>query len=132
MRRKKELNETEMQSIRRVMQLIDDECGGKAQAFAEKTGIGKASLSHYKHFVHAPSQGHAYLISRAFDVNPMWVMGFDVPKHTSPLATLASTLNDVIKDRELAEALKKYFTFTPEQKKHVIDTINLLYEMNEK
>lgn len=133
--RTNKLNDKELESIRRVFQLIDEECDGKAQAFADKTGIGKSSISHYKHQRHAPNQDHAYLISKAFNINPMWVMGFDVPKETIPKPKLPPTPRDeensafstqLLLDKPLQEALIIYFTLSPEEKQHIISTIHLI------
>lgn len=132
------LNDIETESVKRILQLIDDECEGRAQIFADKTGIGKASVSHYKHFRHAPNQNHAYLIAKAFKVNPMWVMGFDVPKDEqtledlplSPVGKIAVHTNaQLLLDKPLQEALEIYFTLSPEEKQHVIRAaLNAAYE----
>ena len=128
--RKKDLNEKECRSIDRVLSLIDDRCDGKAQAFADKAGIAKASVSHYKHRLHAPSQDHAYLIGRAFGVNPMWVLGFEVPMESdeSPhrLLVPAHNLAELTRDKAMMKALDTYLSLPDDAKKHVIDTIHLL------
>lgn len=123
------LNEKELESIKRIMSLIDTECNGRAQTFADKVGIAKASVSHYKHMIHAPSQDHAYLIGRAFNVNPLWVMGFDVPKDNKPDLSEKSAhlVKKRIEDPRLTEALEKYFDLPPEKKMEVIDFIDYVY-----
>ena len=126
--RTRELNEKELESIRRVFQLIDEECGGKAQVFADKTGVAKASISHYKHHIHTPNQDHAYLIGKAFSVNPMWVMGFDAPKEMDwkPEKAAEDFFSGIMKDRDLMDALKVYTEMPPEKKKRVVEIIRLL------
>lgn len=126
--RKRELNEKELESIKRILFLIDTECEGKAQAFADKVGIAKASVSHYKHHLHAPSQDHAFLISKAFNINPMWVMGFDVPmKQTlNGMEKPARIIMELTKDAEMVKALETYLSLSQDAKRHVIDTIKLL------
>jgi len=128
--RTRKLNEKELESIRRVLQLIDDECGGKSQSFADKVGIAKASVSHYKHFLHAPSQEHAYLIGKAFNVNPMWVMGFDVPMVVKPDLSPRSAhlVMKRVQDPRLTDALEKYFELSEEQKQNVLDYIDFIHE----
>ena len=72
-------NKYSMQSMERVRQLIDERCGGSQQVFADRVDINKASVSQYVNGHNAPTNITAGKIARAFDVNPAWVMGFDVP-----------------------------------------------------
>ena len=46
-------------------------------------------------------------------------------KYTPESASLVAKLRN---DAELTKALEKYFAMTPDKKKHVIDTINMLSE----
>lgn len=50
----------------------------RAQELADKTGIGKASISQYLNGVHAPSNRTATLMGKVLDVSPMWLMGFEL------------------------------------------------------
>lgn len=120
--RNNNLNDKELESIHRVFQLIDEECNGKAQTFADKAGIGKSSVSHYKHFLHAPSQDHAYKIGRAFNVNPMWVMGFDVPKYDSSFieATKCTDCNE-----EERKVIKAYRSSNETMKQAICDMLHV-------
>lgn len=77
---KKRLTREEQLSRDRIRQLIDERCGGKQQVFADKVGIGKSSVSQYVNGSHSPTNVKAAQIAMAFGVQPMWVMGFDVPK----------------------------------------------------
>ena len=77
---KKRLTREEQLSRDRIRQLIDERCGGKQQVFADKVGIGKSSVSQYVNGSHSPTNVKAAQIATAFGVQPMWVMGFDVPK----------------------------------------------------
>ena len=49
------------------------------QELADKTGIGKASVSQYLNGQHKPSNISAGKMAEVLDVNPLWLMGFDVP-----------------------------------------------------
>ena len=46
---------------------------------ANRTGIPKASISHYLKGKVNPKQDRIYLISKALNCNPAWIMGYDVP-----------------------------------------------------
>lgn len=80
---KKRLTREEQMARERIKQLVDERCGGKQQIFAEKVGIGKSSVSQYVNGSHSPTNLKAAQIANAFGVQPMWVMGFDVPKYAS-------------------------------------------------
>lgn len=43
-----------------------------------KTGIEKSTVSNYLHGKRVPRQDNLYLISKAYGVNPAWLMGLDV------------------------------------------------------
>ena len=45
----------------------------------EKTDIPKSAISHYLRGSFVPKQDRAYIIAKALDVNPAWLMGFDAP-----------------------------------------------------
>ena len=49
------------------------------QELADKSGVGKSSISHYINGSNEPGNKSAYLMSKVLKVNPMWLMGLDVP-----------------------------------------------------
>lgn len=51
----------------------------KAQELAERSGLNKASISQYVNGTHAPSNISAGKMAVVLGVNPVWLMGFDVP-----------------------------------------------------
>lgn len=63
-----------------------DRAGLKAQDLSNQSGIGKSSISQYLSGSHAPSNKSAGAMAEVLGVNPVWLMGFDVPM-TSPLTT---------------------------------------------
>lgn len=125
---KQGLSEKQFESIRRIKSLIEECCEGKQSVFAEKTGIGKASISHYVNASHAPGQDHAMLISLAFGVDPMWVMGFPVPKKRIPqeIEDSADVSNRLRSDPDMVKALKEYFKMPPDMRRRVVEMIHLL------
>ena len=62
--------------------------GMKQSEICEKTKIPKSALSEYISGAYEPKQDRLFLIAQALDVDPVWLMGFDVPmekeKETSP------------------------------------------------
>lgn len=51
-----------------------------AQQLSDLTHVGKASISHYVNGTHCPSTDTAEKIAKQFNINPVWLMGFDVTK----------------------------------------------------
>ena len=64
-----------------------------------KTGISKASINQYVKGVHCPENDRAMLLAEALNVNPMWLMGFDVP------------MDEPIIHNNLPDNLKRYAQF---------------------
>lgn len=102
------------------------------QDIADRTGIHKSAISMYIHGKRVPRQDMVDLIATAFDLDPAWVMGYDVPmkqdasiRYSSESAYLVAKIRN---DSRLTEALKVYFTLPEKEKKHVIDFINMLKE----
>lgn len=68
-------------TARRITEMLS-ETGLKPVELAERTGINKASISQYVNGTHAPSNVSAGKMAPVLGgVNPVWLMGFDVPKY---------------------------------------------------
>ena len=50
----------------------------KAVELASKSGLSKASISHYVNGTHEPGHKAAYAMANVLHVNPLWLMGLDV------------------------------------------------------
>lgn len=53
--------------------------GMKQSELCEKTKIPKSAISQYISGAFEPKQDRVYLISQALNVDPVWLMGYDVP-----------------------------------------------------
>lgn len=53
--------------------------GMKQFELCEKTKIPKSAISQYLSGAFEPKQDRLYIISKALNVDPVWLMGFDVP-----------------------------------------------------
>lgn len=60
----------------------------RPQELSDRSGVSKASISQYVNGSHAPSNGSSKKMGAVLKVNPLWLMGFDVPMH--PTAAAAS------------------------------------------
>lgn len=57
----------------------------KAQELSDRSGVAKASISQYINGSHKPSNMSAGKMASILNVDPLWLMGFDVPmKRVSP------------------------------------------------
>ena len=53
--------------------------GMKQSELCEKTKIPKSAISEYISGAYEPKQDRLFLIAQALNVDPVWLMGFDVP-----------------------------------------------------
>lgn len=53
--------------------------GMRQHELCEKTGIPKSAISQYVSGAFEPKQDRVFLIAKALDVDPVWLMGYDVP-----------------------------------------------------
>ena len=52
----------------------------KPQELADRSGVSKASICQYVNGSHAPSNISSGKMGKILSVNPLWLMGFDVPR----------------------------------------------------
>lgn len=70
------------------------DCDISQQELADKSGIGKSSVSHYVNGTHAPGNIKAYAMAKVLHVDPAWLMGFDVPMQESSSLSEPSLRSD--------------------------------------
>lgn len=77
----------------RLIQLI--ESSGQSQVeVAERAGISKSLLNKYIKGANKAGNDRILMLSEAFGVNPVWLMGFDVDKYKWPEQTAISSEKD--------------------------------------
>lgn len=67
------------ETARRLRKAMHDN-NMKAVDLCNRTGISKASISQYYNGIHQPTNISAGKMALVLGVNPMWLMGFDVPE----------------------------------------------------
>lgn len=72
---KREPSEREKRSRNRIIELINNMCGGSQKRFVEETGINKGSVSQYVHGNNYISPVNAEKVARAFGKEVDWVLG---------------------------------------------------------
>lgn len=86
------------------------------QELADKSHIGKSSISHYINGTNEPGNKSAYQIAEVLKVNPAWLMGLDAPKHLYKLD---------IEEMQI-ELTKKISELSEEQQKHLMSYVDFL------
>jgi len=66
-------------TAQRIREAMED-LGMTQQELADKSQIGKSSISHYVNGSNEPGNKSAYALAQALNVNPAWLMGLDAPK----------------------------------------------------
>ena len=117
---RREPTEIEKLSQRRIIQIIEQFCGGSQQTFADKVKIGKSSVSQYVNGTNFPTNLRAAQIAKCFGVSPMWIMGFDYPMYEDT----TNEPNDDTFSKSERDLIRKYRALDKRGKQAVIDTIN--------
>ena len=107
MDKKTEMSIYEKTCMQRIHQLIADYCGGSQQRFVEKTGLCKASVSQYVNGRNVPSGTNVNKIAEAFNVDPAWIMGYDV---------IPPGIEETELNAEAREIYEQYQNLSPENK----------------
>lgn len=107
----------------------------KPQELADRSGVSKASISQYANGSHTPSNISSGKMAKVLNVNPLWLMGFDVPMkqendylYTDEKSDLLIEITNKLKnDEEFAERISKYMRLSDEGKKYADNSIDLMY-----
>ena len=94
-------------TARRLREAMSD-MGITQQELADKTQIGKSSISHYVNGNNEPGNKSAYKLAEVLNVNPAWLMGLDVPKESmeSLQSKMTKTRLDYLTTDESSELSK--------------------------
>ena len=66
------------ETARRLLLALSN-AGITSSELSEKSGVSKSSISQYCHAIQSPSNLSAPKMARVLGVDPLWLMGFDVP-----------------------------------------------------
>ena len=86
-------------TAKRIKEAMSD-MGITQQELADKSKIGKSSISHYVNGSNEPGNKSAYMMAKVLNVNPGWLMGLDVPKYENKRddKDIASFFNELLND----------------------------------
>jgi len=97
----------------RLREVLEESNMTQAEA-ARRAHIGKDRINRYLKGACKPGNIPLYNLSQVFNVNPLWLMGFDVPKReTNAIRNIKSEINSKL-DRLNEEQLRKIMRFIEE------------------
>lgn len=96
-------------SAYRIREAMND-LGISQQELADKSHIGKSSISHYVNGTNEPGNKSAYLLAKVLGVNPAWLMGLDAPKYYKP----SDPTSEKTEEQKAMELYEKYKNSIPE------------------
>ena len=110
-----------------------------AKPFCEKyrERLGRNDLSQYVSGKTEPGQRKLFILGKALNLNPAWLMGLDVPKEfpdSEPSAKKNDALADIIlkarRDEDLIELMRELCDLSPEHRQSVRAFLTLLKQQN--
>lgn len=108
--------------------------GMKKIELAEKTGISKATISHWNNQKYQPKQVNLMKLAKALDVSEMWLAGYDVPMERpveqKKSDELAQLIHSIRKDEELKNLFVSICSLTGEQRKTIKSIVDELSKVN--
>ena len=87
-------------SKERIKLLMDHFCINQTE-LCKKTGIQKSALSNYLKGDREPRQDQISLIADPFNINPAWLMGYDVPMFMQAASTHSNSSALNLSDKEI-------------------------------
>lgn len=99
----------------------------RQQDLVEKTKIPKGSISQYVSGYAEPKTDRTYLMAKALDVDPVWLMGFDVPMEKKPVEETynkekAELIIELNRDPSLSYMMDLYLSLDDDER-NAINTI---------
>lgn len=107
--------------------------GMRQYELCQKTGIPKSAMSQYISGAFEPKQDRIYLISQALNVDPVWLMGYDVPmeRQAQPEIKKVPHTEDELSEGE--KLVLQLFRQIPEDKQtEALDLLRVALRMQKK
>lgn len=93
------------ETSRRLIEAMND-IGIKPRELSKRADVKEASVSQYINGTHKPSNKSAGQMGEVLGVNPVWLMGFDVPKYAE-----VNLINLSILTKENLMKLSSYYQY---------------------
>lgn len=92
----------------------------KQADLCDKTKIPKSAISQYISGTFEPKQDRLLLIAQALDVNPVWLMGFDVPMERAERKENSSDKPELTEGEEEEKIMLDLFRQVPKTSKKIV------------
>ncbi len=109
------------ESAKRLSEILTD-LNMKAQELADKSGVSKASISQYLNGSHCPSNLSSGKLAEVLNVNPLYLMGFNVSKIKS---------EEVEKAEKDFDFYNKFSMLSERDRKIIIELMNSMLSSKE-
>ena len=106
----------------RRLQIALSNANMKPKELSDKSGVSKSSISQYINGSHAPSNISSGKMGKVLNVNPLWLMGFDVGMSKDISAHEAS--NDI-------DLIYKFSMLNERDKKIILDMMDSMLSRKE-
>lgn len=95
------------------IRILLNELGISQTEFCNKTGITKSALSNYLNGDRQPRQDQLDKIAKAYDINPAWLMGYDVSSKIDinlrpPVHNPDITIQKIYKSDDPMDRIREY------------------------
>lgn len=92
------------------------------------TGLDKSTISYYLNGKREPAQDNIFTISQAYNVDPAWLMGYEVPMEKQPIkrtysAHEAAEILIIKENPNVRSLIDDYLKLTPEQQASVANLV---------
>lgn len=112
--------------IYEIFDSLREEKGVTVYAISKATGIKTTTFTNWKKGKYTPKQEKLQKIADYFGVSVDYLINGEEQKQNEYSTEAAKLVRKIRKDKELSEALLKYFELPEEKKKHIINTINMM------
>ena len=106
----------------------------KAVELCEKTGLGKASISHWISQRWQPKQEALLKMAKVLEVSEMWLAGYDVPMDRPVTQIkndeLVQLINEIRKNDNLKNLFLSICSLSNDQRKTIESMVNELTKLN--
>ena len=87
---------------------------------SKRTGVGRSAIANYISGLREPKQKALYDLCKPFNVDPVWLMGFDVPMFRSEFADALDVIKEREEDKELLNAYHRADDITKEMVRRIL------------
>lgn len=120
-------------TAKRIQQALSN-MNMKPQELADKSGVSKSSISQYINGSHSPSNISSGKMATILNVDPLWLMGFDVPMeqnidylYSDENSNFLIEVTKKANNMKFVTIMKKYMELSASDRKSVDDMIDFMH-----